>query len=122
MPTFKSLKVSISNHCLDLTIVIATEGKVFPVKILNIRRRSHTDALSMSSNYTFQWNWANTLNYTKAFGSHSVNVLIGSEAISNTYFNLSGFAFNFLFDDVNYMYLSAGEQDSNELRKFRSNN
>lgn len=69
------------------------------------------DNLNMTDNYIVQWNWANTLNYTKAFGSHTLNVLVGTEALENTYFQTSAFRSTFSSDDVLYMYLDAGEKD-----------
>src|SRR5450759_2040729 len=45
-----------------------------------------TDILTMSSNYTIQWNWANTINFNRAFGNHTVNFLAGTEALSSTYY------------------------------------
>ena len=70
-----------------------------------------TDQLTMSNNYTTQWNWANTLNYIKAFGGHTLNVLVGSEAISSSYFYLMGYRSTFFSSDINYMNLDAGESD-----------
>jgi len=72
-----------------------------------------TDILTMSSNYTVQWNWANTLNFTRAFGDHNINFLAGSEAVSSTYYYLMGSRSTFFSSDVNYMYLDAGEADKN---------
>jgi TonB-dependent starch-binding outer membrane protein SusC len=72
-----------------------------------------TDILTMSSNYTIQWNWSNTINYRKTFGNHNINVLAGSEALSSTYYYLMGSRSTFFSSDVNYMYLDAGEADKN---------
>ncbi len=69
------------------------------------------DLLSMSSNYTIQWNWANTLNYTKTFGAHTINVLLGTEAISTTYFGIQAARSTYSSDNVLYMYLNSGEKD-----------
>ncbi len=83
-----------------------------------------TDILTMSSNYTIQWNWANTINYRKAFGNNNINILAGTEAVSSTYYYLMGSRSTFFSDNVNYMYLDAGENDKdnsgngNESRKF----
>ena len=69
------------------------------------------DLLSMASNYTIQWNWANTLNYSKSFGSHTLNVLLGTEAISTTYFGIQAARSTYASDNVLYMYLNSGEKD-----------
>jgi TonB-linked SusC/RagA family outer membrane protein len=44
-----------------------------------------TNPNSYIENYGFStnWTWTNTLNYKDTFGKHSINVLIGSEAIKN---------------------------------------
>ena len=69
------------------------------------------DLLSMTSNYTVQWNWANTLNYSKTFGAHTMNILLGTEAISTTYFGMQAARSTFSSDNVLYMYLNSGEKD-----------
>jgi len=40
-----------------------------------------------------------------------VSVLLGSEAIASTYFGLNASRSSFYSDNVNYMYLNAGEKD-----------
>jgi len=71
-----------------------------------------TDALGMDNNYTIQWNWANTLNYNKSFADiHNVNVLVGTEAVSNNYRYFGADRNTFFSTDVNYMYLNSGETD-----------
>ncbi|MDB5146075.1 MAG: TonB-dependent receptor plug, partial [Mucilaginibacter sp.] len=44
-----------------------------------------TNPNSYIENYGFStsWTWTNTINYKDTFGKHSINVLIGSEAIKN---------------------------------------
>jgi TonB-linked SusC/RagA family outer membrane protein len=70
------------------------------------------DNLNMTNNYTIQWNWANTLNYSKTFADvHKVNVLVGSEAVSSSYRNFTAFRSTYFSTDVDYMYLDAGESD-----------
>jgi TonB-dependent starch-binding outer membrane protein SusC len=71
-----------------------------------------TDILNTSNNYTLQWNWANTLNYSKTFADvHKLNVLVGSEAVSSQYRYYGAQRTTFYSTDVNYMYLDAGEAD-----------
>lgn len=68
------------------------------------------DILNVTNNYTLQWNWANTLNYSTTLNDlHKFNVLVGTEAVSseNRWFN--GSRAGFFTQDVNYMYLDAGE-------------
>lgn len=37
-----------------------------------------------------QWNWINTLDYTKTFGSHNISVLVGTDALKGTYKGIGG--------------------------------
>jgi TonB-linked SusC/RagA family outer membrane protein len=70
------------------------------------------DALSQTYNGTFQWNWANTLNFKKKIADdHNLNVLIGSEAVSYRFDQLIGSRSTYAFTSTNYMVLNAGEAD-----------
>jgi len=70
------------------------------------------DALSQNYNGTMQWNWSNTLNFKKKFADvHSVNVLVGSEAVSYNFDNLVGSRSTFAFTNTDYMILNSGEAD-----------
>lgn len=69
------------------------------------------DNVNFTSNYTIQWNWANTLNYTKTFGSHTLNILVGTEAVASNYSQITAFRSTFSSDDPLYMVLNAGEKD-----------
>ena len=70
------------------------------------------DILTMSNNFTVQWNWTNTLTYlTTLAGVHNIAVLIGTEALSSAYRNFEAQRTTFFITDINYMYLSAGEKD-----------
>ena len=68
----------------------------------------NSNSLNVINNYDRSLTWFNTLNYNKAFGDHTVNVLVGTEAVTTfavgTVASRSGFA----FDDINYRYLDAG--------------
>jgi TonB-linked SusC/RagA family outer membrane protein len=69
-----------------------------------------TDAVSMSHNNTLQWNWANTLNFSKVFADlHTLNILVGSEAVSSMYNYTSAARSSYFSDDVDYMYLDGGQ-------------
>jgi len=71
-----------------------------------------TDILNMSSGSTTQWNWANTLNFTRSFASsHTLNVLLGTEAVSVRSLDMNASRSTYFSDDVNYMFLSSGEKD-----------
>lgn len=65
---------------------------------------------NISNNSTFQWNWSNTLNYaTKIGDNQNLNIILGTEAIENTYkWHNAGRNKYFSVDPI-YMQLSSGE-------------
>jgi TonB-linked SusC/RagA family outer membrane protein len=74
---------------------------------------SGANSYSPTQGYETQWTWTNTLSYKKTFKQdHDVSVLAGTEAIRNTFRDLSasrnGF---FLLGDQNYYYLNAGSSN-----------
>ena len=57
-----------------------------------------------------QWNWINTLNYSTTFADrHLVEVLLGTEAISNRSQNFSASRTQFFLTSEDYWVLDAGE-------------
>jgi TonB-dependent starch-binding outer membrane protein SusC len=74
---------------------------------------NYTDQLDQGNNESSQWNWTNTLDYTKAFGKHNVNILLGTEAISNTYRYFGASRSTFYTNTNTYMELSSGQADVN---------
>lgn len=68
--------------------------------------------LERASNFGFQYNWINTLNYMKTLNdAHNINVLAGTEALDNRSESLEGARSTFAFTDVDFMVLNAGEKD-----------
>ena len=91
-------------------------GKDIFMKNPEFTEAKPTDILNTSNNYTLQWNWANTLNYTKTFADvHKLNVLVGSEAVSSQYRYYGAQRTTFFSTDVNYMFLDAGEADQSNF-------
>lgn len=71
-----------------------------------------TDRLNQGNNYTIQWNWTNTLNYSKKFGDdHDLNVIVGTEAVNSSYRYFSASRSTYYSTDPTYMFLNAGEAD-----------
>lgn len=55
------------------------------------------------------WTWTNTANYVKTIAEkHHINALIGTEAISYTFRDLSGSRQDYMFEDTDYMQVGAG--------------
>ena len=72
---------------------------------------NNTNSLSTSSSFNYQFSFTNTLNYKKRFGDHSVDVLLGQEAIEYNYEGLGASVSNFLYEDENFRYLSFGTEN-----------
>lgn len=70
-----------------------------------------TDRLNVGSNFNFQWNWSNTLNYSKDFGDSKFNAVIGTEVVSSQYRYMNASRSTFYSTDPTYMFLNAGEAD-----------
>lgn len=65
---------------------------------------------SISNNSTFQWNWSNTLNYSTSISDNqNLNIILGTEAIENTYKWHNAGRNKYFSDDPIYMQLSSGE-------------
>lgn len=71
------------------------------------------NSLSQNAKTTTEVTWNNTLTFDKDFGKHHLNVLLGTEAIWQNYSELGASRSNFLVEDVDYRYLSAGEDELN---------
>lgn len=57
-----------------------------------------------------QWNWTNTITYSTAFANnHKLELLLGTEAISNEGQDISGTRNQFFLMNENYWVLNAGE-------------
>ncbi len=68
----------------------------------------NANSLNVINNSDRSLTWFNTLNYNKAFGDHTVNVLVGTEAVTTYAVGSSASRSGFAFDDINYRYLDAG--------------
>lgn len=66
------------------------------------------NSFSESASYFNSYTWTNTLKFTETIGQHDINVLIGSEAISNYGRNVGGSSRSFFSMDPYYVNLSNG--------------
>jgi len=74
---------------------------------------NYTDQLTQDNSESVQWNWANTLDYTRVSGNHRFNILLGTEAISNNYRYFGASRSTFYTNSDTYMELSSGQADVN---------
>ncbi|NQU53889.1 MAG: TonB-dependent receptor, partial [Bacteroidetes bacterium] len=66
-------------------------------------------SLSEGAGFGMQWNWTNTLEYSKTFADlHDVTVMLGSEAIDYKYNYIDASRSQFFSKDLNYMQLATG--------------
>ncbi len=73
--------------------------------------RGQFDQKSEFADFSRQWNWTNTAEYTNTFaGVHDLTVMGGVEAIQNNYRWRNGSRQDFFSRDPNYMQLGAGAQ------------
>jgi len=76
---------------------------------------SFNNGMSEYHGYTTEWTWTNTLNYKPNLGEdHSLNVLVGTEAISNRNRGINGSRNGyFILNSLDYFYLDAGSTNIN---------
>ncbi len=70
-----------------------------PISIRTLREVDQT---------SYNWNWSNTLNYNKTFGDHSVNALVGIEALEDGGKGKDISRTGYLFDDPDFYLLNNG--------------
>jgi len=84
-------------------------------KWVGIPNPEHSEAQMVASvhqwsNYSMQWNWANTVNFSKTFaGIHKISAVVGTEAIQNKYEWEEAGKSQYFSTDFDYMQLSTGE-------------
>ena len=67
------------------------------------------DKLNVSSSNARNWDWSNTINYTKRFGEHTVDAMLGFEASSSMSQDMSASRETYFLQSKEYFVLSAGE-------------
>lgn len=76
--------------------------------------RGKYDSLTEEARYYMQWNWTNTLEFSKVFDDvHNLTAIVGSEAIDNNYNYLNASRAEFFSKDINYMQVGTGLQSIN---------
>lgn len=70
-----------------------------------------TNSLYMQYNDSYEMVWTNTLNYSKQFGAHSVNALVGYEALENKWQGMGATRTGYLYEDPTFYNLGNGAGD-----------
>jgi len=74
----------------------------------NAEGNTGSNSFHEGAGYNAQWTWTNTLQYNKIFGDHSVNVLVGAEAVNFSGRSLEAGRSNYFSEDPNFWILDAG--------------
>ncbi|MGF7040907.1 TonB-dependent receptor [Mucilaginibacter lappiensis] len=82
---------------------------------------STINSYSENSAADYSYNWTNTLTYQKIFGKHSLNVVVGTEAVEDHSSSLGGSIQGFYTFDPNYVNLSTGTNNKNTSSSKTSN-
>jgi TonB-linked SusC/RagA family outer membrane protein len=69
------------------------------------------NSLTTTNSFNYQLTVSNTLNYTKQFGAHNLDILVGQEAIKYYYEGFGASRQAFLYEDPNFRYLSYGAEN-----------
>jgi TonB-linked SusC/RagA family outer membrane protein len=72
--------------------------------------------------YNSNWTWSNTLTFSKLFGSHSLKVLAGTEAVSGYGRQVGGNANGLFSTNFNYLTLTNGTRDLTNYSQVNQNN
>jgi TonB-linked SusC/RagA family outer membrane protein len=71
---------------------------------------SDINRVTTSQWHNLSWTWSNTINYKLEKGKHSLDALIGAEAIKAEYETFYGSREGYVIQDPTYMYLGAGTE------------
>jgi TonB-linked SusC/RagA family outer membrane protein len=83
----------------------------FSPKVYDNAESSVRNSLSESSSYSSKKIWTNTLDFTKSFGKHTLNVLGGTEFILNRGRSLTGGSSVFFSEDFSFCILGNGSEN-----------
>jgi len=90
---------------------------------LAFSQRGKYDGLYESSNFGLQWNWTNTIEYSKVFAElHDVTIIAGTEAVNSTSRWRNASREQFFFKDPEYMQLDVGslnQQNSGNMTDWK---
>ena len=77
-------------------------------QVENVQGNNSENSLSVSSSYGSRMTFTNLLSYMNVFGNHSLEVILGSEAIEYTGRGVSGSRQRYFSEDFNFLILGNG--------------
>lgn len=87
-------------------------GKSYVLPTYEHSEPNTVNGVNVDSNYSLQWNWSNTINYRTTINDiHKFNVIVGTEAIENTWQSLGASRRVYFSEDPAYMQLDSGESN-----------
>ncbi|NQU85678.1 MAG: TonB-dependent receptor [Mariniphaga sp.] len=87
-------------------------GKSYVLPTYEHSEPNRVNGVNVSSNYSLQWNWTNTVNYNATFADiHKVNVVLGTEALENKYSYVNASRRVYFSESTDYMQLNSGESN-----------
>ncbi|MDR2913146.1 MAG: TonB-dependent receptor [Alistipes sp.] len=96
------------------TLFGITHSSVYTKNIDYVERahaeRGTYDNVQITANNSLQWNWTNTIDYTRTIGKHNFTALLGTEAVDNNYRRVFARRERYSLNDPAYMELNTGEQ------------
>jgi len=98
--------------------VSQTTGRGFAPMFPENSEPTFIQSISEFSNQNTEWTWTNTLTYNETFAeNHSVNVLVGQEAIQQVFRGINGSMSNLLNTDVDSRFLqdALGDPDTKNV-------
>jgi len=81
-----------------------------------------TNTLRVGNSNTYSWTWTNTINFSKVYGDHSINVLAGVESVENISDGNGVSRTGFLFETPDFYLLNNGSGAPNVDFAFKSRN
>jgi TonB-linked SusC/RagA family outer membrane protein len=78
----------------------------------NAEGNTGSNSFHEGGGYGASWTWTNTLQYNKLFGDHSVNLLVGAEAVSYSGRNEEAGRSNYFSENPNFWILDTGDPGS----------
>lgn len=72
--------------------------------------RGQYDYLYRTEQFTKQWNWTNTVDYTQTIGNHNFTLLAGTEAVANYFTETTAQRYNYTLKSPTYIELNTGAE------------
>ncbi|HYG38059.1 MAG TPA: TonB-dependent receptor [Cytophagales bacterium] len=83
-----------------------------PTYDLSQSSRNLVNSAQQTSSRNIRWNWDNTLRYSRSFGNHNLDVLIGISAQESRDIAMGATKEGLIFDDFDHAYLTNGTIDT----------